>query len=98
MPPTPFCPHCRSQSIDWVELSGQGAVYSYSVVTRALVPGTDDSIPYITAVIALPDADHIRLISNVIDAPIDQIGVGDVVSVTWDDRSDGITIPLFRLR
>jgi uncharacterized OB-fold protein len=96
MPPTPFCPHCRSQAIDWVELSGDGIVYSYSIVTRALVPGTDDALPYITAVVSLDDAGGVRLISNVVDVAIDRLHVGDAVSVVWDDQTNGITIPRFR--
>ncbi|HXL63015.1 MAG TPA: zinc ribbon domain-containing protein, partial [Mycobacterium sp.] len=23
MPPTPFCPNCRSRSVNWIELSGE---------------------------------------------------------------------------
>ncbi len=96
MPPTPFCPHCQSQSIDWIELSGEGIVYSYSIVTRALVPGTEDALPYITAVVTLRDAGDTRLISNIVDVAIDRIQVGDAVTVVWDDQINGVTIPRFK--
>src|SRR5690606_23624756 len=32
MPPTPFCPECRSTEKNWKELSGRGSVYSYAVI------------------------------------------------------------------
>ena len=32
MPPTPFCPSCSSQDIDWIELSGTGTIFSFTVV------------------------------------------------------------------
>lgn len=96
MPPTPFCPYCQSQRLDWVELSGEGIVYSYSIVMRALVPGTEGALPYIAAVIVLADAGGVRLISNIVDVPIDKVHVGQVVRVIWDDQANGITIPRFR--
>jgi uncharacterized OB-fold protein len=97
MPPTPFCPTCQSQRLDWVELSGDGTVYSYSIVTRALIPGTEDALPYITAVIALAGAGGARLISNIVDVPIDGVRIGDAVRVVWDDEASGIAVPRFVL-
>jgi uncharacterized OB-fold protein len=97
MPPTPFCPGCRSQEIDWAESAGRGAVYSYTVVSREIMPGMADSLPYVPAVITLDDAGGVRLISNVVDAEVEAIVVGAPVDVVWDDREDGITVARFRL-
>lgn len=97
LPPTPFCPACRSQEIDWAESSGRGVVYSYTVVSREIMPGMTDSLPYVPAVIELPDAGGVRLISNVVDAEVTDIVVGAPVEVVWDDREDGVTIPRFVL-
>jgi uncharacterized OB-fold protein len=60
MPPTPFCPQCQSQRIDWTALSGLGTVYSYTVVTRAILPDMDAYLPYVPAVITLDGADGMR--------------------------------------
>ncbi|KFG90942.1 Nucleic-acid-binding protein containing a zn-ribbon [Sphingobium herbicidovorans NBRC 16415] len=97
MPPTPFCPNCRSQRIDWVQLSGEGTVYSYSVVAVPIFPEMADSVPYITAVVELADAGGVRLISNIVEAPLSSVHVGAPVRVVFDDISDGVTIPRFRL-
>jgi uncharacterized OB-fold protein len=97
MPPTPFCPHCRSQSLTWPELSGEGEIYSYTIVSRAIFPEMEGALPYVPAVIALPDADGVRLISNVIGADLDRIAVGLRVRVAWNDRPGGIAIPQFEL-
>lgn len=96
MPPTPFCPACQSQAIRWVELSGRGTVYSYSVVSRAILPDMDDCLPYVPAVIELEGAGGVRLISNVVDVPVDAIVIGASVRVIWDDIS-GVTVPRFTL-
>jgi uncharacterized OB-fold protein len=31
-PPRPFCPHSHEREIEWVDLSGRGTLYSYTVV------------------------------------------------------------------
>lgn len=97
MPPTPFCPHCRSQEIAWTDLSGDGTVFSYTVVQRAIMPEMEGHLPYVPALIDLDGAPGARLISNVVGAPVDAIGVGARVSVVFEDRSDGVTVPRFRL-
>jgi uncharacterized OB-fold protein len=97
LPPTPFCPSCQSQAIDWVQLSGRGTVYSYSIVTRAIIPEMEPCLPYITAVVELPDAGGTRLVTNVVGAPVDQVMVGSAVHVVWDELADGVTVPRFKL-
>lgn len=97
MPPTPFCPACRSQAIDWVTLSGKGRIYSYTVVSRAIFPGMEASLPYVPAVIALADAGGIRLISNVVDAPLAAIAIDAAVSVLFDDLEGGVSVPRFTI-
>ncbi len=96
MPPTPFCPLCHSQKINWIELSGLGTIYSYSVVSRAILPDMEDCLPYVPAVIELDGAGGTRLISNIVDVPISAVVVGARVSVVWDDVG-GITVPRFTL-
>ena len=93
--PSPFCPECRSQEINWVTLPGTGSVYSYTIVARAIMPGMEDCLPYVTAVIALDEGGGTRLISNVVDTAIDQIKVDMKVRVVWDDDWGGVTVPRF---
>ena len=97
MPPTPFCPNCRSQAVAWPTLSGRGVIYSFTVVRRAVVPAMAGHIPYVPAVIELPDADGIRLISNIVGAPVADIRVGAEVQAIWEDREDGATLVRFAL-
>lgn len=97
MPPTPFCPNCRSQQIEWVPLSGRGTVYSYTVVTRAITEEMESCIPYVPAVITLPDAGGVRLISNIVGARLSDIHIDAPVRVVWNDRPGGHAIPQFEL-
>ena len=96
MPPTPFCPCCQSQRIDWQTLSGRGEVYSYTIVERAILPGMDEHLPYVPAVITLDGAGGVRLISNVVDVELADIRVGMAVQVVWDDvPGQGVAVPRF---
>ena len=97
MPPRPFCPACRSQDVEWVRLSGTGRLYTYTIVERATSPGMDDCIPYVPAVVEIPDADGVRLISNIVETPIFRIAIGARLSVMFDRLSDGVTVPRFRV-
>ncbi len=96
MPPTPFCPCCQSQRIDWRVLSGRGEVYSYTIVERAILPGMDAHLPYVPAVITLDGAGGVRLISNVIEMEVADIRVGMAVRVVWDDvPGQRVAVPRF---
>jgi uncharacterized OB-fold protein len=96
MPPAPFCHECQSQEHHWVQLSGKGWVYSYTVARQALVPALKDSIPYVVAVIDLPDAPGARLVANLVDCDPDQVSITMPVKVVWAEVQPGIVIPRFR--
>ncbi|MFD4506582.1 Zn-ribbon domain-containing OB-fold protein [Streptomyces sp. NPDC058457] len=93
LPPTPFCPECQSQKVDWVQLSGRASVFSFSVVRN--IPGLDDAV-VVAAVVDLPDAPGARLVSNVIDADPDEVRIGMELIVDFSPVSDGWLLPVFR--
>ena len=97
MPPTPFCPHCRSQAIDWMALPGTGTIYSFTIVERAVLPGTEGNIPYVPAVIALDGAEPARQISNLVDCEVDRIRIGARVRAVFDTVGDGAAVVRFTL-
>ena len=96
MPPTPFCPGCQSQRIDWKTLSGLGEIYTYTIVDRAILPGMADHLPYVPAVITLEGGGGVRLISNVVDVELAELAIGMPVQVVWDDLREGVAVPRFR--
>jgi uncharacterized OB-fold protein len=97
MPPTPFCPACRSQACEWPELSGRGVIYSFTIVATAVTPRHADHVPYVPALIEPLDAPGVRLVSNVVDAPLAAIRIGAEVEVVWQDGPAGLSVPRFRL-
>jgi uncharacterized OB-fold protein len=93
LPPTPFCPECQSQSVDWVELSGRAEVYSFAVVHG--FPGYPD-VTLVPVVLDLPDAPGARLVSNLIDIDPADVEIGMSVTVDFHPITDGWMLPVFR--
>jgi len=93
LPPTPFCPECRSREVTWTELSGRGVVFSFAVVHG--FPGLPD-ITLVPVVVELPDAPGARLVSNVVAVPVGDVYIGMPLQVVFSPIADGWLLPVFR--
>ena len=93
MPPTAFCPTCRSDQVDWVPVSPRGHIYSYTVMSG--VPGRRDLV-IVPAVVALQDAPRLRLVMDVVDADPDEVRIGDELSIEFMTIADGWRYPVAR--
>ena len=61
-PPRPMCPECGSLTVEVVELSGRGVVYSYALLHHPQHPAFE--YPVLAALIDL--AEGIRIVSNLV--------------------------------
>jgi uncharacterized OB-fold protein len=95
MPPSPFCPRCRSQQVEWLELSGRGTVYSFTIARHALIPELADCLPYVVAVVDLEGAPGVRLVANVVDTEVEDVHVGMPLEVVWEDV-EGTPVSVYR--
>ena len=93
--PRPMCHNCGSLDVEWVKVSGQGTVFSYSVVNHPVHASFTD-VPYAFVLIELPDAGGVHLVSDLIDCPPEEIFIGMPVEVVFEDITEEITIPRFR--
>ena len=66
-PPSPFCYVCRTQDIEWVEQTGHGTLYSFTIAWHPILPDVSDSVPYVPAVVELPNTGGVRIIGNLFD-------------------------------
>jgi uncharacterized OB-fold protein len=96
-PPGPFCHECQHQDVEQVEMSGAGTVYTYTVARHGVVPSLAGSVPYVVAVIELDGAPGIRMIGNIVESDPEAVRIGSRVGLAWDDVTDEVTIPRFRL-
>lgn len=96
-PPSPACPACHGFDFDWIEASGRGTVYTFTVVHRAFVPSLARHLPYVVAVVALDDVPDVRLVTNLVDVAPAAVRIGAAVEVAWEDVAPGLALPRFRL-
>jgi hypothetical protein len=88
-PPGPFCPACRSQNTGWQE-AGQGYVYSFTIIRNA------EGTSHVPALIEFPQAGGVRLISAIVDTPLDAIQIGAKVKQSWAAAGDA-AVPVFEI-
>jgi uncharacterized OB-fold protein len=97
--PREVCPTCLSaDGLTWKESSGAGTVYAVSVQHRPGNPMMADRVPYAVAMIEVDAGDGqrtVRVMSNVVNCDPVTVQVGDAVTLTWEELSDGRNLPLF---
>ena len=93
-PPRPMCPHCGSLESDWAIASGRGSVYTFAISHQAVHPALRDRVPHAVVLIELEEG--VRLTSNMVDCPPDEIAIGMPVEVVFHAVNDTVTLPLFR--
>ena len=94
-PPAPLCPHCSSPELTWEPAPARAELFSYTVVHHASSPALRDRVPYNVAIVAFPELIDIRIISNVIDVPPDQLSIGMPLELAWQEQAPGRVLPLF---
>jgi uncharacterized OB-fold protein len=92
--PRATCPSCLGSAIEWRDDTGEGTVYAASVHHRP-GPGRDAADGPYTVVLVDLDA-GVRMMSNVVGCPPDDVTAGMRVQVAWEPLSDGRHLPVFR--
>lgn len=92
-PPVGVCFRCRSREVGPEAASGRATVAAFTVNQHPWFEGFPP--PYVVAMVELDDEPGVRLTTNVIDCPVDEVTVGMPVEVVFEERDD-VWIPLFR--
>ena len=85
--PRRFCPACRTTSVSWIEASGRGTVYTYTVVRKGARGAWGEVAPYVIAYVELDEGP--RVLTNVVDIDPDAVEVGMAVRVVFDPTPEG---------
>ncbi|MHB9852225.1 bifunctional MaoC family dehydratase N-terminal/OB-fold nucleic acid binding domain-containing protein [Streptomyces krungchingensis] len=92
LPWLPGCNACGCPEWDTVEASGEGTVYSYVVMHHPPFPAFDP--PYAVGLIEL--AEGVRIVSNVVGVPHDQVRIGMPVRLEFQRCDEELELPVFR--
>ena len=91
-PPGPYCPECWSTDLAPAPVSGCAEVLTFTVNHQPW-DGSDE--PYVIAIVEFPEQVGLRLTTNIVDCPSDEVSVGMPVQVAFEHR-DPVWIPLFQ--
>ncbi|HTH98472.1 MAG TPA: Zn-ribbon domain-containing OB-fold protein [Stellaceae bacterium] len=91
--PRSLCPHCSSADLEWIEVSGTGTVYSFTLVQRAPSPAFSGQVPYVVAIVELAEGPH--LMTGITGCDPKDVAIGMAVEADYLDIADA-TLPMFR--
>jgi uncharacterized OB-fold protein len=92
-PPSPRCPRCLGSDVAPAAVSGRGRVYTYTVNQRVWAPGLD--VPYVIAIVELEEQAGLRLMTDLVDVPLDRVAIDMPVQVEFREQGD-VHVPVFR--
>jgi len=92
--PRYLCPVCWSDQLEWIDSKGSGSVHSFTIIRRAPMSAFGARVPYVVALIELDEGP--RMMANVLGEDALSVGIGDRVSVTFEDRGDGAMLAQFK--
>ena len=95
-PPAPVCQHCRSFESEWIRAPESGEVFSFTIVHHPAHPAVTSVTPYNVIIVDFPECDHVRLVSNLIDATPEEIHIGMRVALVWETTGNGMIVPRFK--
>lgn len=95
-PPRVMCAACGSWKWKWTPSSGRGSIYTWTVTHQPLHPAFADATPYAVVVVEMEEG--VRLVSGVIDLPLERLVLGLPVEVVFEKASDSIGLHFFRPR
>ena len=85
--PRSICPFCFSDDTTWQEASGEGTIYTYSVMRRGA------PVPYAIAYVTL--AEGVTMMTNIVDCDLDAVRIGQKVRVVFKPSEGGPPVPMF---
>jgi len=93
--PRIYCTSCFSDRVEWIKATGRGRVQSFTIVRRPVSPAFADDVPYVVALVTLEEG--ATMMTNIVGCAPDKVEIGGPVDVTFEDWTDEISVPKFRL-
>ena len=91
-PPAPICPECLVKNVSPEAVSGRATVLTYTLNHQQWVPAPDH--PYCIAIVELEEQPGLRLMTNVVNCPAEDVRIGMAVKVLFEEHED-VFIPVF---
>jgi len=92
-PPAPVCPTCLSKGLVPAAVSGRARLLTWTVNHHPWIPGFEP--PYVIAIVEIEEQRGLRITTNLVNCTPDQLRMDLSVKVLFEERDDGIYLPLF---
>ncbi len=92
-PSRPICPRCRGRDLEFATVSGKAHLHSFTVNHQRWYPGQE--VPYVIGLVELVEQAGLRLMTNVVNCPVDGVRIGMPLRVVFENVSDEVALPLF---
>ncbi len=94
--PRALAPGPLQEDWEWAEVSGRGAVYSFTIDRRGSHPSFASMTPYVIAIVELDEGP--RMTTNIVGCPTESVHIGMRVEASFDDVTEDTTLVMFRPR
>lgn len=91
--PRPWCTSCLHEAIEFVDASGEGTIYTFTVIRRSPNPSFAARVPYVLAFVDLDEG--VRVVTNIVDCDPESVRIGQRVRARFEPIDDEHTIVLF---
>jgi uncharacterized OB-fold protein len=94
--PRDVCRYCLSTELTATEVSGRATLDTWTEPYQSPHPFFAGRVPYIVAIVELVEQAHLKLVSNMVDCPADQLRIDMEVVVDYREAAPGLLLPLFK--
>lgn len=83
-----------SLEFTWEPVAPTGTVFSFTIVRRAMVAGSESSVPFAVVLVSLDDAPGVTFITNLLDdEQTKHLAIGARVRLVFEDVEAGLRMP-----
>lgn len=92
-PPSPRCPHCLEDEMQWRPASGKATLISWVVFHRSYWDGVENDLPYNVCLVELEEGP--RMLSNLVGEAAEKPAYRMPLRVSFTKRYPDLILPVF---
>jgi uncharacterized OB-fold protein len=92
--PRKLCPECWSSNLSWLESSGKGRIFTFSITMTGVEKKFQEDLPYILALVDLKEG--VRMMTNIVECKPEEVKIGMDVEVVFEDITEEFALPKWR--
>jgi uncharacterized protein len=88
------CPRCWSKNLAYEPVSGRATVVTFTINHQPWMPVPE--LPFVLAIVGIEEQDGVRVTTNIVNCPVDDVYVGMPVTVLFEAHADeNVWLPMF---